>query len=129
MHFFLIFIVNLDRIYDYFWDISALSIDGDIIIIGGSIGSTDTHHTSLYKLSCANGVCNWSILPQELESPRGLLVAMVVPDDFFDCFFHMCQFGMIGTAKYVFSCSPISERFQKIQIIYTAKFLSSTAIF
>ena len=80
------FIANLNKIHvQTFWDLKSVSIDGDIIIGGGSKAGADNYSKSLHKLSCANGVCNWTKLPQAIENPRGHHIAMVVPDDFFDC--------------------------------------------
>ena len=63
---------------------ALVSIGGDIIVIGG-VDSNYDDQSSLYKLSCNNGDCKWTTLDQKLQKPRSDMVAMVVPDDFFDC--------------------------------------------
>ena len=62
---------------------AIVTIGGDIIVIGGWDG--DDNQSALYKLECKNGDCQWSILPQTLKIARGQMVAMAIPDDFFDC--------------------------------------------
>ena len=63
---------------------SIVSIGGDIIVIGGA-DSNEKAQSDLYKFSCNNGDCQWTNLEQKLQNPRRGMVAMVVPDDFFDC--------------------------------------------
>ena len=63
-----------------------VSIDGDIIVIGGLDYSQNREEQSaLYKLSCKSGNCQWTTLPQSLEIARSDMVAIAIPDDFFDC--------------------------------------------
>ena len=61
---------------------AIVSIGGDIIVIGGWDGD---NQSALYKLECKNGDCQWSTLPQSLKYARDAMVAMAIPDDFFDC--------------------------------------------
>ena len=63
---------------------AIVSLGGDIIVIGGE-DSRSKLQLDLYKLSCSNGECEWTTMEQKLQKPRDSMVAMVVPDDFFDC--------------------------------------------
>ena len=62
---------------------AIVSIGGDIVVIGGSDGND--FQSALYKLECKNGDCQWTTLPQSLKFARFAMVAMAIPDDFFDC--------------------------------------------
>ena len=66
---------------------ALVSIGSDIIVIGGisDVRQEYVRHSSLYKLSCKNGDCQWTTLPQSLKFARSDMVAMAIPDDFFDC--------------------------------------------
>ena len=63
---------------------AIVSIGGDIIVIGGQ-DDDDDFQSTLYKLSCQNEDCQWTTLPQSLKFPRSAMVAIPIPDDFFDC--------------------------------------------
>ena len=63
---------------------AIVSISGDIIVIGGRDDDYE-NQSALYKLSCQNEVCQWTNLPQSLKFPRSAMVAIPIPDDFFDC--------------------------------------------
>ena len=60
-----------------------VSLGGDIIVIGGN--GPNGRSDDIYKLSCSDGECEWTTMDQKLQKPRTSMVAMVVPDDFFDC--------------------------------------------
>ena len=62
---------------------AIVSLGGDIIVIGG--WDNDNRQSDLYKFSCSDGECEWTTMDQKLLKPRSSMVAMVVPDDFFDC--------------------------------------------
>ena len=62
---------------------AIVSIGGDIIVIGGWDDIND--QSNLYKLSCYNEDCQWTTLPQTLKVHRDDMVAVAIPDDFFDC--------------------------------------------
>ena len=70
---------------------AIVSIGDDIVVIGGfnyydyDYDYYDDNNYNLYKLSCQNGNCQWTTLPQRLKSARSFMVAMAIPDDFFDC--------------------------------------------
>ena len=64
-------------------DHAIVSIGGDIIVIGGWDDIND--QSNLYKLSCYNEDCQWTTLPQTLKVHRDDMVAVAIPDDFFDC--------------------------------------------
>ena len=69
-------------------DHAIVSIGGDIIVIGGytRYGAYGGGcQSALYNLSCKNGDCQWTTLPQNLKIARRSMVAMAIPDDFFDC--------------------------------------------
>ena len=66
-----------------------VTIGGDIIVIGGVPDDDqclpDPVCKALYKFSCKSGNCQWTTLPQSLEFSRTDMVALAIPDDFFDC--------------------------------------------
>ena len=71
---------------------SIVTIGGDIIVIGGVPDDAQCKNfqgnavcKALYKLSCKSGNCQWTTLPQSLEFSRTDMVALAIPDDFFDC--------------------------------------------
>ena len=68
--------------------IGIVSIGGDIIVIGG-LGYDHNYNykyqSAIYKLSCQNGNCQWTTLPQSLKFARSNMIAVAIPDDFFDC--------------------------------------------
>ena len=61
---------------------AIVSIGGEIIVIGGHFVGGET---ALYKLSCYDSNCKWTTLPQKLKFARSSMVAMAIPDDFFNC--------------------------------------------
>ena len=61
---------------------AIVSLGGDIIVIGGYDPSRSD---KMYKLSCSDGECDWTTMDKKLQKTRSRMVAMVVPDDFFDC--------------------------------------------
>ena len=70
---------------------AAVSIDGDMFLIGGYEYQKGWHST-IYKLICKSEECYWThprrpgtVLPQTLRLGRSQMVAVAVPDDFFDC--------------------------------------------
>ena len=70
---------------------AAVSIDGDMFLIGG-YEYLKGWPSQIYKLSCKSGDCQWTalkrpgtVLPQALRLGRSQMVAVAVPDDFFDC--------------------------------------------
>ena len=56
---------------------------GGVIFIGGQ-NDAGTHDT-LYRLSHAGPNSSWMKLPQKLQSPRGLHVSFLVPDEIVNC--------------------------------------------
>ena len=66
-------------------DHAIVSIGGDIIVIEGYDGYAYDDQSNLYKLSCYNEDCQWTTLPQTLKVHRDDMVAVAIPDDFFDC--------------------------------------------
>ena len=60
----------------------------DLLVIGGGWIVENNYwrySTSLYKLTCANNLCDWEELQQKLKEPRYAPVAFALPDDFFNC--------------------------------------------
>ena len=58
---------------------SMVTLDRDLVAIGGSDGST--YQSSLYLMACQNKVCEWQIVTQKLKVGRGYFVAMLIPDE------------------------------------------------
>ena len=65
---------------------SVVSIGGNIVVVGGAVGGADSPK-NLYQLACFDGDCQWTELPQRLNenSYTSDIVAIAIPDDFFDC--------------------------------------------
>ena len=54
---------------------------GDIYVFGGKAGSGDLQSV-IYKLSCSNFICSWSIIDQSLKEATKTRIAIHVPDSF-----------------------------------------------
>ena len=54
---------------------------GDIYVFGGKAGSGDSQ-SAIYKLSCSNIICSWSIINQSLKEATRTRIAIHVPDSF-----------------------------------------------
>ena len=54
---------------------------GDIYVFGGKAGSGD-FQSAIYKLSCLNTKCSWSIINQSLKEATRNPIAIHVPDSF-----------------------------------------------
>ena len=64
-------------------DHAIVRIGGDIVVIGGYDGVD--YQSALYKLTCSDGNCQWHTLPDTLRFARANMIAIAIPDDFFDC--------------------------------------------
>ena len=63
-------------------------IGRDLVVLGGVKGgiiSGFDFSQSLFKLSCANNICQWETLSQKLLVPKGMFVAIPIPDSFIKC--------------------------------------------
>ena len=54
---------------------------GDIYVFGGKAGSGD-FQSAIYKLSCSNIICSWSINNQTLKEATTTRIAIHVPPSF-----------------------------------------------
>ena len=57
---------------------------GNEVIVSGGYDGTD-YLNSFYKLNCVTQGCTWQSMTIELSVARYLHVAVVVPDNFFNC--------------------------------------------
>ena len=57
-------------------------IGNQVVVMGGFDG---TYHNTFYKLECVSQGCTWQSMTIELSVARYDHVAVVVPDNFFDC--------------------------------------------
>ncbi len=64
---------------------TGISFGNDFIAVGGFTGYTDVPVKTLYKLSCANLDCQWTLMNQELEIARAEVVAIPIPDNMTAC--------------------------------------------
>ena len=61
-----------------------VKIGKDLVVIGG-YSSLSGHSSSVFKLSCSFGNCQWTKMRQELKIPRREMVAIAVPNEFLNC--------------------------------------------
>ena len=63
-------------------------MDNDLVVIGGkSCYSSCEQKSSLRRLTCQNGKCDWAetVMEQQLNIARYHFIAMLLPDERTDC--------------------------------------------
>ena len=58
---------------------SSLTFGNDLIVLGGQLND-DNYSSSVFKLSCKNGIFNWEELDVKLQIPRRSFVASLIPN-------------------------------------------------
>ena len=64
---------------------AMVTLDKDIVVIGGMSSDGSQYQSSLYILSCHNKGCGWTTMTQTLQVARSSHVAMLIPDELTDC--------------------------------------------
>ena len=64
---------------------SSVTLDNELIILGGVDGSKWTYSSSIYKMSCDDGrFTRWIEMEVKLKTPRMWFVASFIPNDLID---------------------------------------------
>ncbi len=63
---------------------SGLSYKNDFYVVGGLIDGGGAVKT-IYKLTCSNLQCHWTVMDQELEVARYETVVIPIPDNMTTC--------------------------------------------
>ena len=58
---------------------SSLTFGNDLIVLGGE-SNDNNYSSSVFKLSCKNGIFNWEELDVKLQIPRRSFVASLIPN-------------------------------------------------
>ena len=62
---------------------SSLTFGNDLIVLGGESNESNgdnNYSSSVFKLSCKNGIFNWEELDVKLQIPRRSFVASLIPN-------------------------------------------------
>ena len=62
-----------------------VTLEKDLVVIGGNFGSFSHSSFSLYRMTCQNHACEWQTMSQELKIGRRDFVAMLLPDELAYC--------------------------------------------